>query len=66
LPLIQLDEHQGMKFEELHERICDALRGNRVPVALEVLLPEGTHRIIRQRKSSGASGAASAEADPAQ
>jgi hypothetical protein len=40
-----------MSFEELHGRICDALRGNRSPVVLEVLLPGGTHKIIRGRKT---------------
>ena len=49
-----------MTFEELHERICDALRGNRAPVALEVFLPNGTHRIIRQKNSSDAAGTAPA------
>jgi hypothetical protein len=39
-----------MIFEDLYERICDALRGHRAPVATEVLLPDGTHRIIRESK----------------
>ena len=61
-PLILLtgEEYARMTFEELHERICDALRGNRAPVALEVFLPNGTHRIIRQKNSSDAAGTAPA------
>jgi hypothetical protein len=42
-----------MSFEELHDRICDALRGNRSHVALEVLLPDGTQKIIRGKKAEG-------------
>jgi hypothetical protein len=37
-------------FEELHRRICDALRGNRSPVVAEVFLPDGSRKIIRGRK----------------
>jgi hypothetical protein len=37
-------------FEEFHERICAALRGNRAPVVMEGLRPDGTHSIIRQKK----------------
>jgi len=53
-PLLVLtgQQYASMTFEELYERICDALRGNRAPVAMEILLPEGTHKIIRQAKSS--------------
>ena len=66
-PLLLLtgEEYARVAFEKLHERICDALRGNRSPVAIEVLLPDGTHRLIRQRKSPGDSGAAPAGAAPA-
>ena len=66
-PLLRLtgEEYARMTFQALHERICDALRGNRPPVLMEVLLPDGTHRIIRQRKSPDASGAAPADGDPA-
>ena len=66
LMLLTGDEYARLTFEELHERICDALRGNRAPVVLEVLLPGGTRRIIRQRKSSGTSGTAPSDAHPAQ
>jgi hypothetical protein len=52
-PLLLLtgEEYGRMSFEELHGRICDALRGNRSLVALEVLFPDGTHTIIRGRKT---------------
>ncbi len=53
-PLLMLtgEEYARMTFEELHRRICDALRGNRSPVVAEILLPDGTHQIIRGRKES--------------
>lgn len=51
-PLLLLtgQEYARMTFDGLHERICDALRGNRSPVVAEILLPDGTHRIIREKK----------------
>lgn len=54
-PLLVLtgERYARMPFEELHERICEALRGNRSPVAMEVFLPDGTHQIIRQKKPPG-------------
>jgi hypothetical protein len=39
-----------MTFDELHERICDALRGNRSPIIAEAFLAEGTKKIIRGKK----------------
>ena len=53
-PLLVLTggEYARTTFEELHRRICDALRGNRSPVVAEILLPDGTHQIIRVRKES--------------
>ena len=56
-PLLLLtgEEYARLSFQELHERICDALRGNRSPVMMEVLLPNGTHKIIRQKKPSDSS-----------
>jgi len=67
-PLLLLtgEEYARMTFQELHERICNALRGNRSPAMMELLLPDGTHTVIRQRKSLHNSGAAPAETDPAQ
>jgi hypothetical protein len=41
-----------MSFEKLHGRICDTLRGNRSAVMLEMLLPDGTHKIIHGRKTA--------------
>lgn len=57
-PLLALtgQEYARMTFDELHERICAALRGNRSPVAMEILLPDGTHTILRQKKPPGDSG----------
>ncbi|MEP6664245.1 MAG: hypothetical protein ABJC04_11345 [Verrucomicrobiota bacterium] len=51
-PLLVLTgkEYARITFEELHRRICDALRGNRSPVVGEIFLPDGTHRIVRGRK----------------
>ena len=66
-PLLVLtgEQYARASFEELYKRICDALRGNRSPVLMEVLLPDGTHKIIRQKKSSNESGNAEANADQA-
>ena len=52
-PLLVLtgDDYARITFEELHRKICDALRGNRAPVVAEVLLPDGTHKIIRGKKA---------------
>jgi hypothetical protein len=51
-PLLMLtgEEYSRITFDELHQRICDALRGNRSPVVAEVFLPGGKHKIIRGRK----------------
>jgi len=51
-PLLVLtgEEYSRITFAELHQRICDALRGNRSPIVAEVLLPDGSHQIIRERK----------------
>ena len=50
-PLLVLtgEEYARITFAELHQRVCDALRGNRSPVVAEILLPDGTHKIIRGR-----------------
>lgn len=40
-------EYSRITFEELHRRLCDALRGNRPPVIAETLQPNGKHTIIR-------------------
>ena len=65
-PLLLLtgEEYARMTFDELHQRICDALRGNRSPVAAEVFLPDGTHRIIRgKKKHSDDSGKAETDSE---
>ena len=53
-PLLMLtgEEYARITFGELHRRICDALRGNRSPVVAEILLPDGTRKIIRGRKKT--------------
>lgn len=52
-PLLLLtgEEYARMTFDELHQRICGALRANRSPVVAQVLLPDGTHKIIRAKRS---------------
>ena len=48
-PLLMLtgEEYARITLDDLHRRLCDALRGNRSPVVAEVLLTVGTHKIIR-------------------
>ena len=43
-PLVTLsgEEYANMPFPELHDRICDALRGDRPAVTLEIIGPDGT------------------------
>jgi hypothetical protein len=57
-PLLVLtgEEYTRMAFEQLHERICETLRGNRAPVLSEMFLLDGTHKIFRQKKPPGDSG----------
>ncbi len=52
-PLLVLtgEEYALIPFEESHRRLSDALRGNRTPVIAEMLLPDGTHKIIRGRNA---------------
>jgi hypothetical protein len=51
-PLLVLTglEYSRITFDNLHKRICDALRGNRAPVVAEVFMPDGSHKIIRGPK----------------
>lgn len=51
-PLLVLtgEEYARITFEELHNRICDVLRGNRSPIVAEVFLPDGTKKVIRGKK----------------
>ncbi len=57
-PLLVLtgEEYARITFQDLHERICDALRGNRTPMLMETFMPDGTHKILRQKKLPGGSG----------
>jgi hypothetical protein len=44
-PLLTLDgkQYASMTFDELHNRICDALRGDRPRLVFETLGPAGIH-----------------------
>ena len=46
-PLLLLNgkEYASMTFDELHNRICDALRGNRPRLAIETIGPDGRHSL---------------------
>ncbi|MEI9961273.1 MAG: hypothetical protein WDM76_09175 [Limisphaerales bacterium] len=44
------EEYARLTFDELHERICTALRGNRSPIVAEAFLPDGTKKIFRGKK----------------
>jgi len=50
-PLLVLtgEEYARITFEDLYERICAALRGNRAPVVAEIIRPDGTKGLIRDR-----------------
>ena len=54
-PLLVLtgEEYAYITFEDLHTRLCNALRANRAPVVMEVLNPDGTHKVIRSRNTDG-------------
>ena len=64
LLLMTGEQYAHTTFEDLYERICAALRGNRSPVAMEVPLPDGTHRLIRQGKSSEGSRDMGGDSEP--
>ena len=51
-PLLVLtgEDYARLTFEELHGRLCDALRGNRSPIVAEIFLPNETHAVVRVRK----------------
>jgi hypothetical protein len=40
-------EYASLNFEEVHARLCKALRGNRAPVVAQILSPNGVNTIIR-------------------
>lgn len=51
-PLLVLsgEEYARITFQDLYARLCDALRGNRAPVVMEILNPDGTHKIVRNKR----------------
>lgn len=46
-PLLTLDgkQYASMMFDELHKRICDALRGDRPRLTIEAIGPDGRHSL---------------------
>lgn len=54
-PLLVLTgaQYARITFEELHRRLCEALRGNRAPVVAEILGPHGEFRVVRAGDESG-------------
>jgi hypothetical protein len=50
-PLLVLtgEEYARITFDDLYERLCAALRGNRAPIIAEFLKPDGSRTIIRAR-----------------
>jgi hypothetical protein len=47
-PLLVLsgNEYAASGFAELYERLCDALRGSRPRATLQMLLPDGSLRVV--------------------
>jgi hypothetical protein len=47
-PLLVLSgrEYASMSFDDLHDRICDALRGNRPRCIAEIISPDGNTRLV--------------------
>ena len=50
-PLLVLtgEEYDRITFPKLHQRICSALRGNRARVVAQILRPDGSIEVIRDR-----------------
>jgi hypothetical protein len=50
-PLLVLtgQEYAQITFQDLYDRLCAALRGNRGPIIAEVLRPDGSKSILRGR-----------------
>ena len=46
-PLLTLDgkQYASMTFDELHNRVCDALRGDRPRLVIETIGPDGRHSL---------------------
>ncbi len=53
-PLLILtgEDYSKISFDELHSRICTALRGNRTATVAEILRPDGTRGIVRDVNSN--------------
>jgi hypothetical protein len=53
-PLLALtgEEYQKSTFDELHARICDALRGSRPEVLMEAWGPDGSVRLMMANRTS--------------
>jgi hypothetical protein len=51
-PLLILtgEEYARITFDDLYDRLCAALRGNRAPIIAEILKPDGSRAIIRSRR----------------
>jgi hypothetical protein len=64
-PLLILtgEEYSHITFEELHARLCAALRGNRTPVGMEILDSDGTHKIISDKGEKNKPAGGDADAD---
>ena len=54
-PLLMLhgEQYSRMTFEELYERICDTLRGNRPRLTFQTIGPDGRVRLHFQDGTSG-------------
>lgn len=50
LLVITGQEYKRITFSELYDRICNALRGNRGPIVMEIIQPDGSTQIIRQQR----------------
>ena len=50
-PLLVLtgEEYARISFEDLYQRLCAALRGNRAPIIAEILKPDRARAIVRAR-----------------
>ena len=51
-PLLVLtgEEYARITFDDLHDRLCAVLRGNRAPIIAEILNPDGSGTILRARR----------------
>ena len=49
LLVINGQDYAQITFTELYNRLCTAHRGNRAPIALEIMNPDGSTKIVRSR-----------------